>query len=50
MQEHNGEKYTKYLASVNAHRVFQAWKKVAKMLKNHRNAKKSTLEAFDGYL
>lgn len=49
-QQHNAEKYEKYLGSVNKHRVWQAWKKVIKMLKNHRNAQKNTLDAFGGYL
>jgi len=49
-KEHNGEKYNKYVNSVEIHKVFKAWKAVTTMLKNHRNAKKVTLEAFGGYL
>lgn len=50
VKKHNGDKYERHKGVVAKHKVWQQWKGVTKMLKAHRNAKKSTLESFGGYL
>lgn len=49
IKDHNGDKYERHLGNVTKHKVMQQWKAITKMLKAHRNAKKSTLESFSGY-